>query len=330
MTPPFSACLQRFFTERLTQQRHASPHTIAAYRDTFRLLLQFAEARLHRPPSALALDDLSPAFIGEFLEHLGRDRHNSHRTCNARLAAIHAFAQFVALQEPAHALTCQRLLAMPSRRFERKTIAFLTPEEAAALLAAPPRSTWIGLRDRTLLLVALQTGLRVSELTRLRRSEVILGPGAHVRCTGKGRKERCTPLRREVAAALDAWFRRQPGGPSAPVFPSTRDVPLSRDAVERLVARHAQAATAHCPSLRGKRVTPHVLRHTTAMDLLTHGIDRAVIALWLGHESVETTQMYLHADLRLKEDALARTSPLPCARARFRPKDELLAFLEGL
>jgi site-specific recombinase XerD len=330
MTPPFSALLQRFFTERLAQQRHASPHTIAAYRDTFRLVLQFAADRLHRAPSALTMDDLSPAFIGEFLEHLGRDRHNSSRTCNARLAALHAFAQFVALHEPAHALTCQRLLAMPSRRFERKTIAFLTPAEAAALLAAPHLSTWIGLRDRVLILVALQTGLRVSELTRLRRSDVILGPGAHLRCMGKGRKERCTPLRREVAAALDAWFRRHPGGPSDPVFPSTRGAPLSRDAVERLVARHAQAAADQCASLRKKRVTPHVRRHTTAMDLLTHGIDRAVIALWLGHESVETTQMYLHADLRLKEEALARTSPLPSARARFRPRDELLAFLEGL
>ena len=175
-----------------------------------------------------------------------------------------------------------------------------------------------------------KTGLRVSELTQLRRSDVTLGPGAHVRCTGKGRKERCTPLRREVATTLDAWFRRQPGGPPDPVFPSTRGTPLSRDAVERLVARHAVAAADQCASLRGKRVTPHVLRHTTAMDLLTHGIDRAVIALWLGHESVETTQMYLHADLRLKEEALARTTPLPGVRPRFRPSDHLLAFLEGL
>jgi site-specific recombinase XerD len=330
MTPTFSALLQRFFTERLARQRQASPHTIAAYRDTFRLLLQFATERLHRAPSAIAMEDLSPAFIGEFLEHLGRDRHNSNRTRNARLAALHAFAQFVALHEPAHALICQRLLAMPNRRFERKLIAFLTPAEAVALVAAPNPSTWIGLRDRVLMLVALQTGLRVSELTGLRRDDVKLGPGAHLRCTGKGRKERCTPLRREVAAALDAWLRRHPGRPTDPVFPGTHGAPLSRDAVERLVARHAHAAADQCDSLRGKRVTPHVLRHTTAMDLLTHGIDRAVIALWLGHESVETTQMYLHADLRLKEEALARTTALPHVRPRFRPTDCLLAFLEGL
>ncbi len=330
MTPSFSALLQRFFTERLARQRQASPHTIAAYRDTFRLLLQFAADRLHRAPSAITMEDLSPAFLGAFLEHLGQDRHNSSRTRNARLAAVHAFAQFVALHEPAHALICQRLLAVPNRRFERKVIAFLTPAEAAALLAAPPPSTWIGRRDGVLLLVALQTGLRVSELTGLRRDDVKLGPGAHLRCSGKGRKERCTPLRREVAAALDAWLRCHPGEPTDPVFPGTRGAPLSRDAVERLVARHARAAADHCQSLRGKRVTPHVLRHTTAMDLLTHGIDRAVIALWLGHESVETTQMYFHADLRLKEEALARTAPLPRVPARFRPTDRLLAFLEGL
>jgi integrase/recombinase XerD len=330
MTPPFAALLQRFFTDRLVRQRQASPHTIAAYRDTFRLVLHFVADRLRRSPSALTMEDLSPAVVTDFLEHLGRDRHNASRTRNARLAAIHAFAQFVALEEPAYALLCQRLLAIPNRRFERKVIAFLTPAEAAALLAAPDPSTWIGLRDRVLLLVALQTGLRVSELIGLRREDLTLGPGGHLRCTGKGRKERCTPLRCEVASALEAWLRRHPGRPADPVFPGPRGAPLSRDAVERLVARHAQVAAAHCDSLRGKRVTPHVLRHTTAMDLLTHGIDRAVIALWLGHESVETTQMYLHADLQLKEEALARTTPLPHVRPRFRPSDRLLAFLEGL
>jgi integrase len=327
---PFPALLQRFFTDRLLQQRHASPHTIAGYRDTFRLLLRFAADRLGRAPSALTMDDLTPSFIGEFLEHLERARRNSSRTRNARLAAIHSFAQYVAFNEPAQALLCQRLLAMPSRRFERKVISFLTRSEVEALLATPNPSTWIGCRDRLLLLVALQTGLRVSELIGLRREDIVLGPGAHVRCIGKGRKHRCTPLRHEVATALDGWLRAQAGAPGDPVFPGIRGGSLSRDAVERLVARHAHTASKGCLSLQGKRVTPHVLRHSTAMDLLIHGVDRSVIALWLGHESVETTQMYLHADLRLKEQALARTTPLHTRPPRYRASDHLLAFLDGL
>jgi len=330
MTATFPALLQAFFTERLARQRQASPHTVAGYRDTFRLLLRFAAERLQRTPSALTMDDLSPSFITDFLEYLERVRHNTSRTRNARLAAIHSFAHYVALNEPALALLCKRLLAIPARRLERKIVAFLTPPEVAALLAAPDRSTWIGARDYVLLLVALQTGLRVSELIGLRRESLVLGPGAHLRCTGKGRKQRCTPLRREVAAAFDAWLRTQPGVPGDPVFRTARGGSLSRDAVERLVARHARAAGRSCASLLSKQVTPHVLRHTTAMNLLTHGVDRAVIALWLGHESVETTQMYLHADLRLKEQALARTTRLNAKRARYRADDDLIAFLEGL
>jgi integrase/recombinase XerD len=330
ITATFPALLQRFFTERLLQQRHASPHTIAGYRDTFRLLLRFAVDHVGRTPSALTMDDLTPAFVGDFLDHLERARGNSSRTRNARLAAIHSFAHYVALNEPAHALLCQRLLAMPSRRFERKIVAFLTRAEADAVLASPDLSTWIGRRDRALLLVALQTGLRVSELIHLTRAHVVFGPGAHVRCTGKGRKQRCTPLRRDAAAVLEGWLRQQPGSPGDPVFPGIRGGRLSRDAIERLVSRHARTAHVRCPSLHAKKVTPHVLRHSTAMELLAHGVDRAVIALWLGHESVETTQMYLHADLRLKEQALSRTTPLGVKLPRYRPPDQLLAFLEGL
>ena len=326
----FPALLQRFFTDRLLQQRHASPHTIASYRDTFRLLLRFAADRLGRAPSALAVDDLTPTFIGEFLDHLERTRGNSSRTRNARLAAIHSFAHYVAFSDPAHALLCQRLVAMPSRRYERKVVEFLTPPEIEALLAIPNPSTWIGCRDRTLLLVALQTGLRVSELIGLKREDIVLGPGAHVRCVGKGRKHRCTPLRRDAAVALEQWVRTHPGSPDDPAFPAIRGGSLSRDAIERLVARYAAAAAERCGSLKGKRVTPHVLRHSTAMELLTHGVDRAVIALWLGHESVETTQMYLHADLRLKEQALSRTTPHQVTPSRYTPSDQLLAFLEGL
>jgi len=330
MATSFPALLQRFFTDRLLQQRQASPHTIAGYRDTFRLVLRFAADRLGRAPSALMVEDFTPTFISDFLDHLERVRRNSNRTRNARLAAIHAFAQYVALNEPAHALLCQRLLAIPSRRYERTVIEFLTAAEMDALLATPDVSTWIGHRDRTLLLVAFQTGLRVSELINLKREDVVFGSGAHVRCMGKGRKHRCTPLRHDAVTALAAWWRTQPGAPADPLFPGIRGRTLSRDAVERLVTRYASAAAERCPSLKGKRVTPHVLRHGTAMELLRHGVDRSVIALWLGHESVETTQMYLHADLRLKEQALSRTTPLLVIPPRYKPSDQLLAFLEGL
>lgn len=326
----FPSLLQRFFTDRLLQQRQASPHTIAGYRDTFRLVLRFAAERLRRAPSALTLEDFTPAFISEFLDHLERVRGNGNRTRNARLAAIHSFVQYVALNEPAHALLCQRLLAIPSRRYERKVVQFLTAAEMDALVAMPDRSTWIGRRDRTLLLVACQTGLRVSELIGLKREDIVFGPGAHLRCVGKGRKHRCTPLRRDAVAALEAWMHTHPGAPADPLFPGIRGRPLSRDAVERLVTGYASAAAERCASLKGKRITPHVLRHGTAMELLRHGVDRSVIALWLGHESVETTQMYLHADLRLKEEALSHTTPLLLKPARYRPNDRLLAFLEAL
>jgi integrase/recombinase XerD len=331
MTPrDFPALLQAFFTERLLQQRQASPHTIAAYRHTFRLLLRFAGARLGRAASSLLLADLDAAFLSQFLEHLERERGNSARSRNARLAALHAFFRYVALAEPAHALHCQRVLAIPSKRFERGIVEFLDDEEIAGLLAVPDPATWRGRRDRALLLVAIQTGLRVSELTALRRQDVTLGTGAHVRCHGKGRKLRCTPLRRDVARVLEAWLRERPPAPDAPVFASAHGGRLSGDAVERLVAKHAAAAQHTCRSLVGKRVTPHTLRHTAAMQLLQRGVDRSVIALWLGHESMETTQMYLHADLRLKEQALARTTSSGLAPGRYQPGDALLTFLESL
>jgi len=252
------------------------------------------------------------------------------RSRNVRLAAIRSFFRYVALSEPAHVLQCQRVLAIPSKRFERKPIAFLDENEIDALLTAPDLSTWIGRRDRTLLLVAVQTGLRVSELIGLRCEDVVLGAGAHVRCEGKGRKHRSTPLRKDAVCALTAWLRERQGKPDEPLFPSMRRGPLSRDAVERLVAKHAATAQRICPSINRKKVTPHTLRHSAAMNLLHHGVDRTVIALWLGHESVETTQIYLHADLRLKEKALARTTPLGIEPGRYKPDDQLLAFLETL
>jgi integrase/recombinase XerD len=326
----FAGHVQAFFTDRLLRQRRASPHTIAGYRDTFRLLLRFAERRLGKAPSTLLLEELDAPFVGEFLDHLEKERGVAARSRNTRLAAIHSFFQYVSFQEPARADQCRRVLAIPSKRYERRLIEYLNPEEIDALLAAPDRATWIGRRDRTLLLVAIQTGLRVSELVGLRRDHVVLGVGAHIRCKGKGRKERCTPLRQEAVEVLTQCFRECPAEPAAPVFPSSRGGPLSRDAVERLVSRHQRTAERQCPSLKRKKVTPHVLRHTTAMQLLRAGIDRSVIALWLGHESVETTQMYLHADLRLKADALEKVTPLDVRPGRFRPDDELLAFLESL
>lgn len=329
--PEFPALLQAFFTDRLLRQRQASPHTVRAYRNAFRLLLRFAQRQLHRPPSRLLLADFSAPFLGAFLDHLEVERGNCARSRNARLAAIHAFFRYVALTEPSHALHCQQILAIPSKRFTRGTIEFLDEGEVKALLAVPDPGTWIGRRDRALLLVAVQTGLRVSELVALRRQDVALGAGAHVRCLGKGRKFRCTPLRGEdVVKVIDAWLRERPQDPDTPVFPSSRGGRLSDDAVERLVTKHAAEAGRRCPTLAHKRVTPHVLRHSTAMDLLWDGVDPATIALWLGHESPETTQIYLHANLRLKEQALARTTSTGIAPGRFRPGDALLAFLESL
>lgn len=322
--------LEAFFTDRLRHQRAASPNTIAAYRDTFRLLLVFAQERVRKPPSALPLAELDAKLVVAFLQHLEKQRRNSVRTRNTRLAAIHSFFRFVALQEPAFSATCQRVLAIPTKKTERRIVTSLDRAEQEALLAAPDRKAWLGRRDHAIIMLLLQTGLRVSELRGLRCEDVVLSTGAHVRCRGKGRKERCTPLTRDTVTVLKAWLAERAGLPGDPVFPSRRGAVLSRDAVERLVTKYAEIATASCPSLRSKRVTPHVLRHTTAVSLLQAGNDRAVIALWLGHESIETTQMYLDADLTMKERALARTAPLRAGPGRYRPDDNLLAFLSAL
>jgi integrase/recombinase XerD len=324
------ALLQRFFTDRLTRQLQASPNTIAGYRDTFRLLLQYTSQRLNRPPSRLRLDDLDAALIGDFLSHVESVRRNSARSRNTRLAAIRSFYRYVAMSEPQHALHCQRVLAMPNKRYVRRPVDFINRTEMEALLAAPDPLTWIGRRDRAILLLALQTGLRVSELVNLDCRDVVLGTGAHIRCEGKGRKQRCTPLRRDTAKTLEVWLKERTGNGDAPVFPTIRGKRLSRDAVEQIVRKYALAASKACASLTGKRISPHVLRHSTAMDLLQSGVDRTVIALWLGHESVETTQVYIHADLRLKEKALAHVASTNVQPGRYKPEDALLTFLESL
>lgn len=325
-----SELLQAYFTDRLMRQRNASPNTVASHRDTFRLLLGFAHRVLRQPPTTLAIEDLTPAFLGRFLEHLERDRGNTPRSRNLRLAAIHSFFAYVASQEPGLGALAQRVLAIPSKRYKTKPVDFLTRGEIEALLAAPDQATRSGRRDRTLLLVAAQTGLRVSELVGLRCQDVVFGTGAHVHCIGKGRKERCTPLRKEAVVALRAWLREWHGQPAEPLFPNARGQPLSRDGVQYLLTKHAVVARARCPSLRGKRISPHVLRHSLAMELLLSGVDQSVIALWLGHETLDTVQVYVHANLELKEKALAHSQPFTPNSGRYRPDDRLLAFLQSL
>lgn len=326
----FPALLQAFFTDRLLQQKQVSPHTVASYRDTFCLLLRYARQRLHKTPTKLTLAELNAPLIIAFLEHLQEERGTSARSRNVRLAAIHSFFQYAALQAPDHSSLIEQVLAIPCMRYVRNPIEFLTHAEIEALLAATNQDTWIGRRDRTLLLLALQTGLRVSELIGLRWQDIVFGIGAHVRCQGKGRKTRCTPLRKDTLTALQAWQSEQQERSVAPVFPNARGQSLSRDGVAYLLAKYVAIANQHCSSLQHKRVTPHVLRHTAAMELLQNGVDCAVIALWLGHESMDTTQIYLHASLELKERALEKTTPINGHPGRYRPDDDLMAFLKGL
>ena len=323
--------LQAFFTERLIGQRDASPHTIASYRDAVCLLLRFAQHRTGKAPHQLDIDDLDAPLIGAFLNYLEAERGVAVRTRNARLTAVRSLFGFAAYRHPEHAAVIQRVLAIPPKRTDRALVTYLTEPEMQALLAAPDRATKIGRRDHTLLLLALETGLRVSELTALTCAAIHLGTGAHVRCHGKGRKERITPLRRQTRLLLHAWLTERAGAPGEPLFPGPTGRPLSRDAVRRLVDRHVTAATESCPSLTGKTVSPHTLRHSCAMTLRRHGVDAATIALWLGHEDVRTTYgVYLHADLALKEKALARTAPPGTQPGRYRPTDPLLEFLESL
>ncbi len=323
--------LEAFFTERLIGQREASPHTVASYRDSFCLLLRFAQQRTGRPPHRLAIEDLDAGLIGAFLNHLEAERGASVRTRNARLTAVRSLFNFAAYRHPEHAALIQRVLAIPAKRTDKAVVTYLTEDESAALLDAPDRSTRIGRRDHALLLLALETGLRVSELTGLICADVRLGAGAHLRCHGKGRKERITPLRREARAVLRSWLDERRGGAGDALFCGPKGNRLSRDAVRRLVERHVAAAATACPSLASKNVTAHTLRHSCAMNLLRHGVDTATIALILGHEDVRTTYgVYLHADLSLKEQALAKTAPPRTRAGRYRPPDSLLAFLEGL
>lgn len=329
-TLDFQSLLQGFFTDRLLRQKRASLNTIACYRDTFRLLLKFAMIHLKIPSTSIKLEQLDATFLGSFLDDLEKHRNNSTRTRNVRLAAIHSFFRYVSQCDPCYILLCRQVLAIPNKRYESRPIEFLNLLETKELLQSPNQSTWVGRRDQALLMVAIQTGLRVSELIALQRQHVQLGKGAHLVCLGKGRKQRCTPLRKDVVTVLAHWLQECSSSPNAVVFPTRQGAPLSRDAIEKLLEKYIQIAQTRCATIKQKRITPHTLRHTAAMQLLHSGVDRSVIALWLGHESMETTQIYLHADMTMKEQALARTNSTGIKPARFQANDNLMAFLEGL
>jgi integrase/recombinase XerD len=322
--------LQGFFTDKLIRQRRAGPNTIAAYRDTWRLLLQFASRATGTDPSSLDLAQLDTALVTAFLTYLETERANTTATRNARLAAIRSLFHYAALHAPEHAEHISRVLAIPPKRCDRAVVCYLTAEEIDALLASPDRATWLGRRDHALLLLACQTGLRVCELIGLTRSDIQLSTGAHVRCHGKGRKDRATPLTTQTVATLRVWLTECGGQDHDPLFATSRGHPLSRDAVQKLVAKHAAHAATNCPNLSTKHVTPHTLRHSAAMALLHAGVDTSVIALWLGHEDPGSTQAYLHADMTIKEKALERIRPPNTSPGRYHAPDTLLAFLDGL
>lgn len=322
--------LESFFTDRLAKQRQASPRTIASYRDSLKLLLVFVHGQSGKTPSTLGWEDLDAEMICAFLDHLEDERHNVARTRNLRLTAIRSLFAYASLRHPEHAALMQRVLAIPPKRFDKPIVSFLTAPEIDALINAPDQTRWEGRRDRALLLVGVQTGLRVSELTGLGCGDVSLGTGANVRCEGKGRKHRAVPLTSVTQAVLSVWMTERAGRPEEPLFPTRTGRRLSTDAVERLVHKHAVSAASLCPSLRPEETHPHVLRHSCAMSLLQAGVDTSVIALWLGHADVRSTQTYLHADMTIKQRALDLTTPASVRPGRYHPGDRLLAFLEGL
>jgi site-specific recombinase XerD len=322
--------LQAFFTDRLTQQLHASPRTIASYRDSLRLLLCFAQDRTGTAPSALDWSDLDEALIAAFLEHLETERHNSARTRNLRLTGIRSLYRYASLRHPEHAAVIARVLSIPAKRFDRRTVTYLTSEEASALINAADQDRWEGRRDRAMLTLAIHAGLRVSELIAVNRADVALGTGAHVRVEGKGRKQRTVPLTKDAQAVLSVWLHERQGRPQDPLFSTRTGRRLTRDAVERRVATHATTAAQRCPSLAGKRVHPHALRHSCAMSLLQAHVDSTVIALWLGHADTSSTQQYIHADMTIKERALALLTPPAVTPGRYKPTDDILAYLDSL
>jgi integrase/recombinase XerD len=326
----FSSLVQQFFTEYLLTQRQASTHTIASYRDGFSQLLQYAQDQYHRPASSIELEDLNARFVTSFLSHLEKDRGVCVRSRNQRLAAIHSFFHYITLYVPEHIELIRQVLAIPVKRYQRKTVTYLSHEEVECLLQTPDRSTWIGRRDYALLMLMIQTGLRVSEVTKLYWRDLNLTSVPYVRCSGKGRKERCTPVTKQMAKVIKLWLSENEFKQTDPLFPSVNDGSMSSDAVQYLVGKYTARAGKKCPTLVGKRISPHVLRHTAAMELFQAGIDHAMIALWLGHESVETTQIYLEADLTLKEKLLENFALVKSSKTRFVADDKLLDFLRAI
>lgn len=322
--------LQAFFTDRLTRQRQASPRTIAAYRDALRLLLGFVQQRTGTRPEKLDWSDLNADAISAFLNYLEDERGNSARTRNVRLTAIRSLFSYAALQHPEHALLIQRVLDIPPKRYDKRTVTFLTAEEVDALLEAPDPQRWEGRRDKAMLALTVQTGLRVTELTSLNVDDIVLDEGAAVRCEGKGRKQRTVPLDRPVQDLMRSWLNERAGRGGDPLFCTRTGRRLTRDAVAQRLSTHVSAAVNVCPSLLEKRIHPHVLRHSCAMTLLQAGVDTTVIALWLGHAGVRSTDAYVHADMTIKEQALARTTPMTARPGRYQPTDKILAFLDRL
>jgi site-specific recombinase XerD len=326
----FSALLERFFLQRLMQQRQVSPHTISSYRDTFCRLLRFTQQHLRRAPTQLSFEQITAPLVCKFLDHLEKHDGVSIRTRNLRLTAIHSFFRYAAFEAPQHSAQIQRVLAIPSKRFTRTLVSFLTRPEVDALLAAPDRRVWAGRRDHAFMLIAVQTGFRVSEMTGLKRDDLSLGTGAHLRVIGKGRRERCTPLAKATRSVLNAWLREPPRGEDNILFPNARGGRLSVHGVQYMLTKHRNVAATSCPTLNQKRVTVHRLRHTMAVDLLQEGVDQSTIALWLGHQHVQTTQIYLDATLAMKERALDKVTPHQGRPSRYRPDDRLLTFLKNL
>lgn len=326
----FAGLIQRFFADRLLQQQNASPRTVAAYRDTFRLLLSYAEHEIGKPPAKLALSDFDATLILNFLAHLETERHNTVRSRNARLAAVRAFANYVALQCPPALQLAQQILAIPMKRFERSLLGYLSREEVQAMLAAPDATTWCGRRDRVMFALFYNTGARVSEMIGIRVADVTLATTSSVRLQGKGRKQRTVPLWKETAVEIRHWLKYADLRPDQPIVPTRKGLPMTRTNVADRLTLAITAASQQCPQMAGRKISPHTWRHTTAMHLLQAGVDITVIALWLGHESPVTTHGYVQADLAMKERALATIAPPEIKHKRYRPSDAVLTFLESL
>jgi site-specific recombinase XerD len=325
-----AAALQQYFTSYARAQRDLSPNTIAAYRDTWRLLITHLAGTLNLPASKIDFPALDAGHVTAFLDHLEQARGNSASTRNARLTAIRAVLSHAQPRYPEHAATITQILAIPPKRHPKPILEFLTPAEADALLAAPARTTWTGTRDHALLALDIQTGLRASELLSLTTASIRLGTGAHVTCTGKGRRHRATPLTAATTAIMTAYLDQRTTKPGNALFCGPRGHQLSRDALEHRLALHLATATTRCPSLADKNITMHTLRHTCAMNLLAAGVDISVIALWLGHQNTHSTDAYLHADMAIKQAAIDRTRPPGTTPGPYRPEPDILNWLASL